>query len=249
VSVSQTSAAPPTKHFIERPGTWRWSQCWRDVFFAHWRVAVNALRPHLPGCLEIDTFQGTAWVSTVAFWLDVWHRWLPSFGICTNFLELNLRTYVRWQGEPGICFLSIHADNRVAVALARLMTPLPYVQACLSYRHLDQSRQFTCQAASDGKPKLAVDFSPKAAAFEPTCESIEEWLLDRYRAFVPDNRGRVHRMVARHPPWSVLPVHGSIQCNRLGEPWGLDLNRQPALAHFSARMPALIRPFEMLPDV
>src|SRR5437016_4587670 len=139
VSVSQTTPAPPTTPIIEQPGPWRWSQNWRDLFFAHWQVPTCALRPHLPNCLRIDTWQGTAWVSIVAFRLDVRHRWLPALGLCSNFLELNLRTYVRWRGMPGIYFLSIHADSHIAVALARLLTPLPYARACLSYRHLNQS--------------------------------------------------------------------------------------------------------------
>src|SRR4051812_2155420 len=90
-----------------RSGPWLWSQHWLDLFFAHWPVAVADLRPHVPAALEIDTCDGTAWVSLVAFRLErIRRRWLPSLGFVTNALELNLRTYVHHQGEPGIYFLS-----------------------------------------------------------------------------------------------------------------------------------------------
>jgi uncharacterized protein len=247
VSVSQTSLESSATHLAEPPQrSWRWSQMWRDLFFAHWQVPVNALRQLLPGCLEIDIYRGAAWVSIVAFRLDVRHRWLPSLGFCTNFLELNLRTYVRWQGEGGIYFLSIHADSRIAVNLARLLTPLPYAQALLSYRRTGKLWQLQCLPSVNKQPQLEVQISPTTAASSLACDSVEAWLLDRYRAFVPDKRERLHRMVARHPPWSVQPVATDFHINTLGKHWGLDLGRQPDLAHFAARMPALIWPFEIV---
>jgi hypothetical protein len=38
----------------------------RDTLFAHWPVAADALRPHLPDGLAVDTYDGSAWVSALA---------------------------------------------------------------------------------------------------------------------------------------------------------------------------------------
>ena len=35
------SAAP--LHQTDTPRPWRWSQHWRDVFFAHWRIPVGVM--------------------------------------------------------------------------------------------------------------------------------------------------------------------------------------------------------------
>src|SRR5262245_43574036 len=105
---------------------WIWAQRWLDLLFLHWRVPPAALRPQLPRDLAIDTYGGDAWVSLVLFRLKVRPRWLPFVPGISNMLELNLRTYVRAANSPGIYFLSMLADNRPAIWLAKLLTPLPY---------------------------------------------------------------------------------------------------------------------------
>ena len=120
------------KHICPLPipsGPWQWRQHWSDLLFMHWPVPASLLRPHVPAGLELDTWDRIPWVSLVAFRLQrVSHRWLPSFGFFHDIIELNLRTYVLCRDEPAIFFLSIHADKWLAIALAKWLTPLPYVR-------------------------------------------------------------------------------------------------------------------------
>ena len=44
------------------PGRWRMTQRWNDLLFAHWPVAAAAIGALLPEGLEVDTFQGSAWL-------------------------------------------------------------------------------------------------------------------------------------------------------------------------------------------
>ena len=112
---AQTLVAAPTPVGVRPPRcAWRWSQHWRDLLFAHWPVPAAALRRLVPDCLDIDTHDGVAWVSAVAFRLErVRFRWSPPLAFCSSFAELNLRTYVRHRGEAAIYFLSIHAGRRL----------------------------------------------------------------------------------------------------------------------------------------
>jgi uncharacterized protein YqjF (DUF2071 family) len=232
---------------VAPPGrSWRWAQHWHELLFAHWQVSGQALRSHLPPGLEVDTYGGTAWVSVVAFRLHVRRRWLPPLAGCGHFLELNLRTYVRWRDEPGICFLSIHAGRRLAVGLARWLTPLPYVFARIGYQRSGASWRFDCRGAGAGLPLFDAEFTPAAGSTEPDGDSLDRWLLDRYRAFVADRRGRLYRMVVQHAPWSVQGAAVHLRANRLGAAWGLDLDGEPEVAHFSPGMPALVWPFESI---
>ena len=91
-----------------------WSQEWRDVLFAHWRVPAQALEPHVPPGLELDLRDGSAWVSAVAFNLET-----RRFGVSLRFPELNLRTYVRRGDEHAVLFLSLHAGHRLGAAVAK----------------------------------------------------------------------------------------------------------------------------------
>ncbi len=68
-------------------------------------------------------------MSLVVFRLRVRPRWLPYLPALSDLVEVNLRTYVRFGDAAGIWFLSVHADNAWAIAVARLLTPMPYVRA------------------------------------------------------------------------------------------------------------------------
>ncbi|MHB1700444.1 MAG: YqjF family protein [Acidobacteriaceae bacterium] len=110
-------------------------QRWNDLLFAHWPVPAAELAYLLPAGLQVDTFDGWAWVGVVPFWMDrVQLRGLPAIPGASRFPELNLRTYVRSQSTrvPGVYFFSLDAANPVAVAVARARFHLPYYWARMS---------------------------------------------------------------------------------------------------------------------
>src|SRR5437762_4934134 len=49
----------------ERP--WVMGQTWLDLLFAHWPVPVETLRPHVPGSLEAESFDGSGWTGITPF--------------------------------------------------------------------------------------------------------------------------------------------------------------------------------------
>ena len=222
-------------------GPWRWSQVWRDVLFVHWKVSAKKLQELLPPGLELDTWEGQAWASAVAFRLQNMRlRGFPSIWPVANLLELNLRTYVRCHGEPGIFFLSMHADNRLAIAFARRLTPLPYQEARINYTGVDER---TFQVSTSREPLLTAEFKPLGECREAHPDSLDAWLLERYRAFVPNRRGELLRMMVEHPPWQIQDATLNAAALRLGEPWGIDLAGKPDLCHFSSGLSAHLWPF------
>ena len=113
-------------------GNWAMTQHWNDLLFAHWPVPAVEIAYLLPPGLQVDTFDGWAWVGVVPFSMDrIRLRGLPSLPAASHFPELNLRTYVRSQSTrvPGVYFFSLDAANPAAVAMARLRFHLPYFWA------------------------------------------------------------------------------------------------------------------------
>jgi uncharacterized protein YqjF (DUF2071 family) len=117
-------------------GQWRMAQRWNDLLFAHWPIPLDDMARLLPAGLEVDTFDGYAWVGVVPFWMDqvrtraVGERCITVPGTGT-FCELNLRTYVRSQisGLGGVYFFSLDAASALAVIGARTLFHLPYFLA------------------------------------------------------------------------------------------------------------------------
>jgi uncharacterized protein YqjF (DUF2071 family) len=246
----QLIASQPDCARSQGTGPWLWSQDWLDLLFAHWPVGVADLRPHVPAALDIDTYDGTAWVSLVAFRLErIRRRWLPSLGFLTDTLELNLRTYVRFHGEPAIFFLSIHAGRPLLVRLARWATPLDYRPARISYARTEGDMWFQSHrpAEPDGL-SFAARFAPTGVGREAKPGTLDDWLVERYCLYAQSAKGTLFRSVVRHPPWIIQPVTARISVNTMGHPFGLDLSGVPPMAHFSPGLRAEIWPFSMIVD-
>ena len=102
-------------------------QSWGNLLFAHWEVSAGALRKHIPRRLEIDTHEGRAYVGVTPFKLwGVRPVFTPPLPLVSEFLEINVRTYVHLDGVPGVWFFSLDANSAVAVAGARALFRLPY---------------------------------------------------------------------------------------------------------------------------
>jgi uncharacterized protein YqjF (DUF2071 family) len=232
---------------LTKPKKWRWSQHWRHLLFAHWQVLPEMLQRHLPAGLELDTFEGAAWITIVAFHLEkVRLRGLPPIYPFSNLLELNCRTYVRFAGRPAIYFLSIHAGNRLAVSMARRLTPLPYAFARMSYDRHQEDWRFVSHRPGDRSGQLLFrsHFSPLAGRREVKADSLDAWLLERYFAYVADEDHRLYRMAVGHPPWQVQDVILRSAATDLGQAWGFNLGRIPDRQHFAEGVDALVWPFE-----
>lgn len=224
------------------PAAWRWSQQWRDVLFLHWPAPLDWLSEQLPVGLEVDTFQGEAWVSLIGFRLqDVRLRGWPALPFCSQMLELNFRTYVRHHGEPAIHFLSMHANHRLMVAAARCLTPLPYSLARLAYSKSAAACSFSCQPQASRTPLLAAQFSLGDVRGLAKPGTLDNWLTERYVAYVAGRSGGLLRMPVSHEPWRLREM--TLQnCEFDLQP----LYGQPALCHYSDGMSALLWPFETI---
>ena len=106
---------------------WIQRQSWLEFPFLHWDVAPDLIRPPVPPELELDRADGRAWVGIIPFRMEgVTLLGFPDIPGFSRFHELNVRTYVTHNGKPGVYFLSLDANNMLAVRAARAWFKLPY---------------------------------------------------------------------------------------------------------------------------
>ena len=165
------------------------SQRWEELLLLHWPVEHNKLINLVPSDLELDLFEGRAWISVVGFKLTQLRispvRWIP----WSDFWEINLRTYVRDRnGKKGIWFYSLDSSDLLAVTGARLLYGLPYnfAQAMgdsdSSKIAFQSTRRFPHQPATS---KFEASF-PQVQNSENTANSpLDQFLLERYRFWSP----------------------------------------------------------------
>ncbi len=212
------------------------SMGWRDVLFAHYRADAARIAATLPPGIELDTFDGSAWLSVVPFRLTrvrlrAMPIVLPGFG---DVPELNLRTYVRAGARRGIYFYTLDAGSPVAAAAARVMTGLPYVPARMRVRTDAGWLAFESERARRGAPdvRFRARFRPTGPTFATRGETLEAFLHDRFAFFTP-RFGRIVAGEVAHAPWQLSRVDLAIAENTLGELIGYPLGRTPDLATFS----------------
>jgi len=223
-----------------------WLQRWTDVLFLHFAIAADDLQPHLPPQLEIDTFDGQAWISFVFFRLKLRPAGLPFIPGFSSLLEMNVRSYVKHNEQPGIYFLRMYADNRLAIQAARMLTPLCYEHATMiDHRLRDDRRHIECSPSRSVSHGLSLNFQIAGAAAEADAGSLDFWLVERYRLFVVRRDGSILAGDVVHAPWQISPIQFAIAKNNIGEATGLPIS-DPAAASFSAGVAARFNSFRTI---
>lgn len=221
-----------------------WLQHWSNVLFVHVSVKPQDLAACLPKRLELDTFAGQAYIGLVCFRLKLRPLGLPLVPGVSSLLELNVRTYVRCQDSAGIIFLRMYADNRLAVAAARLLTPLCYETAHMAATgQQGQTRHYSCQSTRRGED-FAAEFKVNGPYGQPDSRSLAAWLVERYRLFVDTSRGLIVGDVD-HAPWQIAEVKASSLTQTLTERFASPAG--DCLLHHSPGVAATFHPFRPLP--
>jgi len=189
-------------------------QRWEHLLFLHWAVEPETLRPTLPDELEVDCFEGKAWLAVVPFRMSgVRPRRLPAVPWLSSFLEMNVRTYVRdRQGRPGVWFYSLDCNQPVAVEVARSLFKLDYYHARMQMadRPDGQGMEYSCwrrDRRSPARQQTISHFEYEVTGTEAEAEpgSLDFFLVERYRLF-SGQPGRVRTGRVWHEPYRLSPV-------------------------------------------
>jgi uncharacterized protein YqjF (DUF2071 family) len=223
----------------ERP--WRMTMTWSDLLFAHWPVDAAVIAEKLPAGLEVDTFDGRAWIGVIPFRMDnTGVRRLPSPPALATFTELNVRTYVRattGPERPGVWFFSLDATSRIAVEGARALFHLPYFKADMSCEGDDEWTVYRSRRTDSrlGEGEFNARYRPVGAPRAASPGSLEHWLTERYCLYSVDGKGRISRADVHHAQWPLRDAEAEIAMNTVCDAHGIDLGDplKPALLHFA----------------
>jgi uncharacterized protein len=214
---------------------WLLAQRWERLLFAHWPVDPAELAHCLPTGVEPDVHEGRAWLAIVAFRMVGTRPLIPPGRPSLPAIpELNVRTYVRVGGEPGVWFLSLDASSPFFVNAGRVLYGLPYRLARMTTisdrarTHYMSSRRDACFAAS---------YEPCGEVTHAEAGSLEHFLVERYRLFSMRRRRLITAVVA-HDPWPLQPALARLDVNRMA-PHGLEFRGEPLL-HFAEFVDARI---------
>jgi uncharacterized protein len=215
IAVNSPSIAERVAATVEPTSSVLLHQNWHHLLFLHWEVPPAELQALLPAGLDLDTFEGKAYVGLVPFTVTgVRAVMTPPLPWISSFHEVNVRTYVHRNGsDPGVWFFSLDASGAIAVAAARAAYKLPYFNSLIDF---DVSRD----------PMPVIDFQSRRedprgtmpancrTCYQPSEGAVTHaapgtldfFLLERYVLYAVDEAHTLHRARVHHQPYSIQRV-------------------------------------------
>lgn len=221
-------------------GPWTSFQRWKNLALLHWKIDEQRVRHLIPVPLELDTFDGAAYIGIVPFTMEgVRARLLPSVPRYSSFPELNVRTYVKYKGISGVYFFSLDASRRLFVWGGRRFYKLPYFPSHMIVGVHDDRVSYEL-ARIGGDVAFKARYWPTSDVFQSSPGSVEEFLTERYCLFVADGTN-VGRCDIHHERWPLQHGHVEIEQNTMLTPYGLSVSGPPVV-HYAASIDVRIWP-------
>ncbi len=221
-------ASPPDP--IARPWV---LQRWETLTFVHYRCDPAPVQSILPDGLEVDTFDGAAWVALVPFrMVKVRPPGLPAIPWLTTFPETNVRTYVRDpNGGRGVYFSSLEINRLLGVGVARALFGAPYTWATMS---LDPhggriSYRSTRRWPAPRGVRSRVEVEP---GDQVESDPLLAFLTNRWRAYTRFFGHIVYAPVA-HEPWRLRTAQLHHIEDELVPAAGYPPPAEPPLIHYA----------------
>jgi uncharacterized protein YqjF (DUF2071 family) len=216
---------------------WIIEQTWQNVLFLHWKIPTELLRTQVP--FDLDLFNGEAVISIVPFRMQR-IRFPYSFAVpfVSSLWELNLRTYVRVNGVPGIYFLTLDTDSHLGQWIAKNIFHLPYRFAKMKAEVRGKNFSFKSDF-ENYRFKVTARFND----VEKKKTAFETWATDRYDLFLI-HQNHIYRGSVKHAPWKLLEVEILELENKFSDSFGIPLSRDWSEISYCPELKVRFAPFE-----
>jgi uncharacterized protein YqjF (DUF2071 family) len=210
-------------------------QDWRWLTFLHWAYEPAVVRPLVPNPLELDTFDGAAWVGITPFLMEGLRApGLPALPWLSRAPETNVRTYVRSpDGQRGIFFFSLDHARLPAVLFARAVYRLPYMWGSLDFRRRGSRVTYRGRRRVPG-PEATYRIAVRAGApFEDDELTDRDHFLTARWVLFTFYGSLLARSRVEHPRWPLQRATAVRLEQRLLSAAGLPEPTEEPLVHFS----------------
>jgi len=240
VKESHRQWPPPAK-------PWVLTMRWHDLLFIHWPVRPEMVRPLISAEVDLDTFDGWAWIGVVPFHMSgVRLRFVPPIWPVSRFAELNVRTYVKTEGRKGVWFFSLDAASKLAVRAARFVG-LPYFDADMTVEPNEKTVVYRSVRSHRKAPPAAFDatYGPTGPVYYSAPDSLDRWLTARYCLYAAHGKRIVFGEID-HAPWPLQSAEVDLRVNTMTAPLGITLSDSKPIAHFARRLDVFAWPVVQL---
>jgi uncharacterized protein YqjF (DUF2071 family) len=184
---------------------------WRKLIMANYRVDPAILQPFLPARMELDTYEGSTYVSLVGFMFREVRVRGFRIPFHTHFPEVNLRFYVRYkegnEWKRGVVFISEIVPRPAITWVANTLFREHYIS--LPMRQSENLAGELLQASYSWKYRgrwneLSVDANAHPQALPAGGKA--EFITEHFWGYAAAGQGRTGEYQVAHPRWDIYSV-------------------------------------------
>lgn len=180
---------------------------WKNLINVTYDIDPKILLPYLPKGLDLDTINGRAFVSFVAFdFEDVRIKGIK-IPFHNSFPEINLRFYVNKNGKRGVVFIKEFVPKYFVALVANKLYNEPYTSTKMksTVEHTDDAIEVSHSfAVKEEWFKVALQAQNKC--FVPANDSMEHFFKEHEVGFGKDKKGNLLEYKVAHPLWEIYPI-------------------------------------------
>jgi len=180
---------------------------WNNLIMITYAVDPKQLFPYLPKTLELDTIDGKAFVSFVAFEFNSIRVKGIKIPFHTSFPEINLRFYVKQGNKRGVVFIKEFVPKYFVALVANKIYNEPYqsipmqAKTTLSNNEIKSEHQFKFN-----KHNYAVSVRAENKPYTPNENSEEHFFKEHAYGFGKDKKSNTISYQVNHPIWEIYPI-------------------------------------------
>jgi uncharacterized protein YqjF (DUF2071 family) len=192
---------------------------WGNIIMANYAIDPEILKPFLPKGVELDLYNGKAYVSLVGFMFKktkLFNIPIPFFG---TFEEINLRFYVQRKEEGitkrGVVFINETIPYRIVAWMANKLYNEHYT--VVPTRHSIVENSDSKKIKFDwllNKKWNSIYVEASNESFKMENNTLEKFIYEHYFGYTKIDENNTEEYRLQHPSWKINTVLNSkIDCD------------------------------------
>lgn len=178
---------------------------WKDLIMITFEVDKNCLQSYLPKDTEIDLYNGKALLSVVAFTFSKVKFYGFKVPFHQNFGQINIRFYAKSKinDTKGVVFIKELAPKPIIALVANLFYNEPYHYKNIKYNKYIENKNISLEYSYKNYKISAKGILPNIEIIK---NDLEEFVVDRYVAFIKNKKNKTFQYKIFHKPWQLYSL-------------------------------------------
>jgi uncharacterized protein len=192
---------------------------WENIVMANYEIDPKILQPYLPKGVELDLFEGKAYVSLVGFMFKNTRLFGIPIPYLGTFEEVNLRFYVvRKEGDEvkrGVVFINETVPYAVVAWMANVLYKEHY--SAIPTKHRidigEHNKEIRYEWLQNNKWN-SIQLTTTTANAAMQQDSFEQFIFEHYYGYTKIDEQNTEEYRLHHPSWRVNTITTSaIDCD------------------------------------